>query len=324
MRQAAELQPRVGVLFPGQGSQFPGMVDPWLEHPASRDVVQRTSEIVGQDVVEGCRDPEALAQTEMTQLGLFVCDLAAFAVLKAEGVAFHAAAGHSLGEYAALVATGAMDLEAGLQTVMARAQAMGTAGRERPGTMTAVIGLSPQDASEVCEVAGRGDVLAVANENAPKQIVLSGTIPAIERAEALARDRGAKAIRLQVAGAFHSPLMKPALQLIRDAISRVEFRTPEFPLVPNVSARPTTQALALRDLLGRHLVSPVRWESSMRAMDEMGITWFVEAGPGDVLAKLARRAVPVATFRAVGSPEQAGTVAQEIREAPTVRRVEEG
>jgi [acyl-carrier-protein] S-malonyltransferase len=324
MRQAAELQPRVGVLFPGQGSQFPGMVDPWLEHPASREVVERTSAIVGLDVAAACRDPEALAQTEMTQLGLFVCDLAAFAVLKGEGVTFHAAAGHSLGEYVALVATGAVDLEAGLQTVMARAQAMGEAGREQPGTMTAVIGLSPPDAAEVCVVAGRGDVLAVANENAPKQIVLSGTIPAIERAESLARDRGAKAIRLHVAGAFHSPLMKPALQLIRDTISRVEFRTPEFPLVPNVSARPTTQALALRDLLSRHLVSPVRWDSSMRAMDEMGITWFVEAGPGDVLARLARRTVPGATIRAAGSPQQVREVAQEIREAPVVARAEQG
>jgi [acyl-carrier-protein] S-malonyltransferase len=324
MRQAAELQPRVGVLFPGQGSQFPGMVDPWLEHAAGREVVQRVSDIVGVDVAEACRDAEALSQTEMTQLGLFVSDLAAFGVLKAEGVSFHAAAGHSLGEYAALVATGAVGLEDGLQTVMARAQAMGEAGREQPGTMTAVIGLSPQDAREVCEMAGRGDVLAVANENAPKQIVLSGTIPAVERAEALARDRGAKAIRLQVAGAFHSPLMKPALQLIRDTISRVQFNTPEFPVVPNVSARPTTQPLALRDLLGRHLVSPVRWESSMRAMDEMGITWFVEAGPGDVLIKLARRAVPGATIRAVGSPETARTVAQELREAPVVSRAGEG
>jgi [acyl-carrier-protein] S-malonyltransferase len=324
MRQAAELQPRVGVLFPGQGSQFPGMVDPWLEHPAGREVIQRISDIVGLDVAEACRTPEALAQTEMTQLGLLACDLAAFGVLKAEGVDFHAAAGHSLGEYAALVATGVVDLEAGLQTVMARAQAMGEAGREQPGAMTAILGLSSEDVREVCEVAGRGDVLVVANENAAKQIVLSGTVAAIERAEALARDRGGKALRLQVAAAFHSSLMKPALQLIRDTISRIEFHTPEFPLVPNVSARPTTQPLAIRDLLGRHLVSPVLWASSMRAMDDMGITWFVEAGPGEVLMRLARRSVPGATVRAVGSPEQARSVAQELREAPSVARAEEG
>jgi [acyl-carrier-protein] S-malonyltransferase len=290
------------------------MADPWLEHPAGQDVLDRTSEILGWDVVERSRDPEALQHTETVQLGILACDLAAFAVLRAEGLPCHAAAGHSLGEYAALVASGAVDLEAGLHTVMARAEAMGQAGREQPGTMTAILGMSASDAREVCEVAGRGDVLAVANENAPKQIVLSGSVPAIERAEALARDRGAKALRLQVAGAFHSPLMKPALQLVRDVVSRVDFRPPAFAIVPNVSAKPTTQPLVLRDLLSRHLVSPVRWDASMRAMADLGITWFVEAGPGDVLAKLARRAVPGATVRPVGSPADARAAAAEYRD----------
>ncbi len=252
--------------------------------------------------------------TETAQLGILACDLAAFAVLRAEGVGVHAAAGHSLGEYAALVASSAVNLESGVRTVIARAEAMGRAGRERPGTMSAILGMSPEAAAEVCEVAGRGDVLAVANENAPKQIVLSGSVAAIERAEALARDRGAKALRLRVAGAFHSPLMKPALQQVRDVISRAEFRTPEFPIVPNVSAKPTTQPLVLRDLLSRQVISPVRWDASMRAMGDLGITWFLEAGPGDVLAKLARRAVPGATVRPIGSPADARAAAQEWRE----------
>jgi [acyl-carrier-protein] S-malonyltransferase len=290
------------------------MADPWLEHPSGKDVLDRISEILGWDVVERSRDPEALKHTETVQLGILACDLAAFAVLRAEGVPCHAAAGHSLGEYAALVASGAVDLEAGLATVMARAEAMGQAGREQPGTMTAILGMSSDEAREVCEVAGRGDVLAVANENAPKQIVLSGSVAAVERAEALARDRGAKALRLQVAGAFHSPLMRPALQLVRDAVSRVDFRAPSFAIVPNVSAKPTTQPLVLRDLLSRHLVSPVRWDASMRAMGDLGITFFIEAGPGDVLAKLARRAVPGATVRPVGSPDDARAAAMELRE----------
>jgi [acyl-carrier-protein] S-malonyltransferase len=291
------------------------MADPWLDHPAGRDALERTSAILGWDIAERSRDPEALKDTETAQLGIFACDVAAFAVLQAEGVPCHAAAGHSLGEYAALVASGAVDLEAGLSTVNARSEAMAEAIRERPGAMTAILGLSPQAAAEVCQVAGRGDVLAVANENAPKQIVLSGSVPAVERAEALARTRGAKALRLNVAGAFHSPLMKPALQLVRDVISRIDFRPPAFPLVPNVSARPTTQPLVLRDLLSRHLVSPVRWEASMRAMQELGITWFLEAGPGDVLVKLARRAVPGATVRSIGSPADARAVALEISQA---------
>jgi malonyl CoA-acyl carrier protein transacylase len=184
--------------------------------------------------------------------------------------------------------------------------------------MTAVIGLSAEEAREICEVAGRGDVLAVANENAAKQVVLSGSLGAIEKAEAAARSMGGKALRLQVAGAFHSPLMQPALQPVREAIARMPFKEPAFTLVPNVSARPTTNPLVLRDLLARHLVSPVRWEASMRALGEMGVGWFLEAGPGDVLGKLARRAVPGSTVRQVGSPQDAAAAVEAIRQAPSV------
>jgi [acyl-carrier-protein] S-malonyltransferase len=258
--------------------------------------------VLGWDVAERSRDADALALTEVVQPAVFACDLAAFAVLQAEGLRVDVAAGHSLGEYAALVASDAVDLEPGLSALAKRAEAMGTASREHPGAMTALIGLSPEDAHEVCAIAGRGDVLSVANENGPKQTVLSGSVAAIEKAEELARTRGAKAIRLSVAGAFHSPLMEPALPAVREAISKVDFRRPAFTIVPNVSARPTQQPLELRDLLSRHLVSPVRWDATLRAMDAMGVTVFVEAGPGDVLAKLARRAVPGASVFAVGSP----------------------
>jgi [acyl-carrier-protein] S-malonyltransferase len=306
---------RVGLLFPGQGSQYPGMADPWLEHPAGKDVLERASNVVGWDVAERSRHPEQLKLTEVVQLAVFACDLAAFAVLKAEGVRCDAAAGHSLGEYAALVASEAVEFVPALAALAARASAMGEAAREHPGAMTALIGLTPDEARDVCEVAGRGDVLAVANENAPKQIVLSGSVAAIDKAEELARSRGAKAVRLPVAGAFHSPLMQPALQPVRDAIARIEFRKPAFVLVPNVSARPTTNPLVLRDLLSRHLVSPVKWESSVRAMGEMGITWFLEAGPGDVLGKLARRAVSGSTVKQVGSPDEAQAAAAELRQA---------
>jgi [acyl-carrier-protein] S-malonyltransferase len=253
----------------------------------------------------------------VVQPAVFACDLAAFAVLKAEGAPCDAAAGHSLGEYAALVASGAVEFEAGLAALAARAEAMGAASRQNPGTMTALIGLSAEEARDMCEVAGRGDVLAVANENAPKQTVLSGSLAAIEKAEAAARTVGARAIRLQVAGAFHSPLMQPALKPVREAIARMRFTEPSFTLVPNVSARPTTNPLVLRDLLSRHLVSPVRWEASMKALGDLGIGWFLEAGPGDVLGKLARRAVPGSTVREVGSPQAAAAAAEAIRQAPS-------
>jgi [acyl-carrier-protein] S-malonyltransferase len=294
---------KVAILFPGQGSQYPGMADPWSTHPAGREVLDQASDVLGWDVAERSRDPDALARTEVVQPAVFACDLAAFAVLRAEGVEVDVGAGHSLGEYAALVAAQAVDLQPGLAALAARADAMGLASREKPGAMTALIGLSPEAAHEVCAIAGRGDVLAVANENSPKQTVLSGSLAAIEKAEALARGRGAKAIRLNVAGAFHSPLMEPALTAVREVLSRIDFRAPAFTIVPNVSARPTQRPIELRDLLSRHLVSPVRWDATLKAMEGLGTTTFIEAGPGDVLSKLARRAVPGATVVAVGSPE---------------------
>ncbi|MDP9296362.1 MAG: ACP S-malonyltransferase, partial [Actinomycetota bacterium] len=254
----------VAVVFPGQGSQITGMADPWLEHPAGRSVIDAVSDAMERDLPALCRDEDALRTTEIVQPALFACDLAAFRVLEAEGVTFSAAAGHSLGEFVALVAAGTLELRPALDLVVARGRAMQEAADRRPGTMTALLGIGAADAAEVCAVAGRGDVLAVANENAPKQTVLSGSIEAIERAEELARSRGAKAMRLRVAGAFHSPLMESALPAIREAVSRLQFETPRFPVVPNVTGRPTSEPSALRDALTRHLVSPVPWERTIQ------------------------------------------------------------
>jgi [acyl-carrier-protein] S-malonyltransferase len=299
------------------------MADPWIDHPAGKTVLEEASDVLAWDVSEACRDPDALGRTDIVQPAVFACDLAAHAVLRAEGLVCHAAAGHSLGEYAALVASGAVGFEDGLRALAIRARSMQDASERNPGGMTALVGMSLEEAREVCEVAGRGDVLAVANENGPRQIVLSGSMPAVERAEELARSAGGKALRLQVAGAFHSPLMDAAIQPVRDAISRIEFREPEFPVVPNASGKPTNQPLVLRDLLSRHLASPVRWDASMRSMVEMGIGWFVEAGPGEVLGKLARRAAPGGTVRTVGTPSQARGVAEELRRPAAVGPAEE-
>jgi [acyl-carrier-protein] S-malonyltransferase len=301
------------VLFPGQGSQYTGMADPWVDHPEAAAVLAESSEVLGYDVVEACRDEDQLADTAVVQPALFACDLAAFRVAEAEGLRFEAAAGHSLGEFVALVAAEATDLRPTLEAVVERGRAMHEAGEVSPGAMTALVGLSPEEAADICRVAGRGDVLMVANENSPKQTVLSGSIPAIERAEELARSRKCRVVRLKVAGAFHSPLMRPALDRVRAAIARLEFRAPRFPVIPNASGRPTVQPSALRDLLSRHLVSPVKWERSMRAAgDDLGIELFVEAGPGDVLAKLAKRCVPAARAASVGTPAEATALADQI------------
>jgi [acyl-carrier-protein] S-malonyltransferase len=174
--------------------------------------------------------------------------------------------------------------------------------------------VGPDEAAEICEAAGRGDVLAVANENASNQVVLSGSVPAIERAEEAAKSRGAKAIRLKVAGAFHSPLMQPAVEPIRAALAGLEFREPRFPIVANVSGRFVGDPAALRDGLSRHVVSPVRWERSMQALGGGGFDAFVEAGPGQVLSKLVKRALPGVRVTAIGSPQEAEDFARSISE----------
>ena len=174
-------------LFPGQGSQFEGMADPWVEHPAAKAILDEASDSIGRDVVAGCHDAVALATTEFVQPALLACDMAAFRVLEAEAVPFVGVAGHSLGEFAALVAAGVVALGDALDLVVVRGAAMQRAGEERPGTMTALLGVGAEDAAALCEEARRDDVLVVANENSPAQVVISGSVPAIERTETLAK-----------------------------------------------------------------------------------------------------------------------------------------
>ena len=296
-------------LFPGQGSQFEGMADPWTEHPAAKAILDEASEAMGRDVVAGCRDAAALATTEFVQPALLACDVAAFRVLEAEGVSFLGVAGHSLGEFAALVAAGVVPLGHALDLVVVRGAAMQRAGEERPGAMSALLGMGAEDAAALCEEASRDDVLVVANENSPVQAVISGSVPAIERAEALAKKRKVRAIRLRVAGAFHSPLMEPARAAIDERIDAIDFSAPRFPVAENVVGALVSDPAELRSLVKRHVISPVRWESSIRTLADAGATSFLEAGPGDVLTKLMKRIVPDATARAIGSPEDARAAA---------------
>ena len=296
-------------LFPGQGSQFEGMADPWTEHSASRAILNETSSSMGLDVVAGCHDPSALATTEFVQPALLACDVAAFRVLEAEGSSFVGVAGHSLGEFAALVAAGVVPLDAALDLVVVRGVAMQRASEERPGTMTALLGVGPDDAARLCDEARRDDVLVVANENSPAQSVISGSVIAIERAEALAKEQKVRAVRLQVAGAFHSPLMEPARAAINERIDAIAFAPPRFPIAENVAGALVSDPEELRALLKRHVVSPVKWASSVRALADAGATSFFEAGPGDVLTRLMKRIVPDAAARAIGSPEDARAAA---------------
>jgi [acyl-carrier-protein] S-malonyltransferase len=295
------------VVFPGQGSQFAGMADPWAAHPAGRAVLEEAGEAMGRDVVAGAHDEAALATTEFVQPALLACGVAAFRVLQAEGLTgVVGAAGHSLGEFSALVAAGVLPLEGALRVVVVRGEAMQRAGEARPGTMTALLGAGPDDSEAICEEARDDDVLLVANRNSPVQSVISGSVAAIERAEAVAAARKIRAVRLQVAGAFHSPLMQPAVQPIIDELATLEFRAPAFPIAENVSGTLVADATELRSLLERHVVSPVRWYDDAQALAAAATT-FLECGPGDVLTKMAKRVVPGSRALAVGSPEAAVT-----------------
>jgi [acyl-carrier-protein] S-malonyltransferase len=257
------------------------------------------------DVVAGCRDSAALATTDFVQPALLACDVAAFRVLEAEGASFAGVAGHSLGEFAAFVTAGVMSLDDALDLVVVRGAAMQGAGEERPGAMTALLGMGAEDAAALCAEVRGDDVLVVANENTPMQVVIAGSVPAIERAETLAKDRKVRTIRLPVAGAFHSPLMEPARAAIDERIDAITFAAPRFPVAENVAGAIVSDPEELRSLLKQHVVSPVKWVSSVRALAIAGTDSFLEAGPGDVLTKLMKRIVPDAAARAVGSPEDA-------------------
>lgn len=296
---------KVAIVFPGQGSQSVGMLDVWREHAASSAVLDQASEVLGTDVVALCHDEVALARTDTTQQAVLVADVAAFRVLESEGVDPVAVAGHSLGEYAALVAAGVCDFGAALEAVRERSLAMADAGDANPGTMLALIGMGVDQAAELCAEAAGGDVLVVANENSQMQTVLAGEIPAIERAEALARERKAKPIRPNVAGAFHSPLMEPARARIDAALDALTLAPARIPVVSNVTAEPTTDPATLLANLRVHVVSPVRWVPSMAAMVALGTEMLVEAGPGDVLARMAKRDQRELTIASARSPAEA-------------------
>jgi [acyl-carrier-protein] S-malonyltransferase len=295
----------VGLLFPGQGSQFVGMVDAWAAHPASKAVIDEANEAFGADLVALGQDAEALKRTDVVQPVTLACELAAFRILEDAGVSVAAAAGHSLGEFAALTASGVISAADAMEVVRVRSRAMQQASDSGEGAMMAIIGMSPEDAAAVCQEAAQGDVLLVANENSPQQTVLSGSAAAIERAEEIARSRSARAIRLPLPGAFHSPLMEPARVEVERAIEKVSFSAPRFPVIPNATGQPTTDAGGLRDALLVHLVSPVHWIATMQAMSELGVDRLIEAGPGDVLTKLAKRTVPDIEAVAAKTPEDA-------------------
>jgi len=275
--------PTIAAIFPGQGSHTPGMDEPYRDHA----LLERGLELLGFDPFERLDEG-----TRYQQPAIFLCSVAAWEQWRDEqpGEAGDviAAAGHSLGEYAALVAAGALGFDDAVTLVAERGAAMADAGEQNPGTMLAMLG---GDDAAVRALAVRLG-LTVANDNAPGQLVLSGAVAAIETAEGAAREQtGARARRLDVSGAFHSPLMEPAADRLAAALARVEVHEPAFPVYGNGNAAPFTD---VRAELSANLLRGVRWRETLLALRAAGAERFVEHGPGAVLTGLVKRTLAVA------------------------------
>ena len=289
--------------FPGQGSQRPGMGRPWLDHD-SWELVGEASEIAERDVGKLLLDADAdeLRDTRNAQLTTFVSSLMVLDAAERLGIESSFCAGHSLGEYTALAATGALGFGDGVRLVIARASAMHDAGIEHPGTMAAVLGLDDEQVDVACRRAD-ADVW-VANYNAPGQVVIAGSPDGVTAAAEHAKALGAKKVMpLQVSGAFHTPYMISARERLREAIAAASPRDAEVPIVSNVDALPHQLGTEWASLLSAQLSSPVRWKHVILELVDAGVDEFVELGPGGVLTGMARRTATAARTISVATPE---------------------
>lgn len=290
--------------FPGQGSQRPGMGRPWVGHE-SWELVDEASDISGRDVAALLLDADAdeLKDTRNAQLTTFVSSLMVLDAVERLGIEPSFCAGHSLGEYTALTATGALSFDDGVRLVVERADAMHDAGNASPGTMAAVLGLDDDMVEVACRRAD-SDVW-VANYNASGQVVIAGSVDGVASAGTIAKELGAKKVMpLQVSGAFHTPFMTSARDRLRKAIADASPRDTEVPVISNVDALAHNTGDEWTSLLSAQLSSPVRWKHCLMTMAELGVTDFVELGPGGVLTGMAKRTIESARTISVATPEE--------------------
>jgi [acyl-carrier-protein] S-malonyltransferase len=285
-------------VFPGQGAQAVGMLDAFGDHPAVRETLAEASAALGEDIGALIRSgpKDALDLTERTQPVMLTAGIACYRAWLAEtGRAPAAVAGHSLGEYSALVAAGVLTLSDALPLVRFRAQAMQQAVPVGAGAMAAILGLDAEAIVAGCAEAttSSGEVVAAANFNDPKQTVIAGSRLGVERAVELLKARGAKrAVLLAVSAPFHSSLMKPAAEALRERLADVVLAAPQIAVVNNIDAAVETEPAAIRDALYRQAYGPVRWVEVVRAIRARGIRHIAECGPGKVLAGMLRRIDP--------------------------------
>lgn len=288
---------KIAFLFPGQGAQAVGMCRELdAELPAVRSLFDRAAEVLGFDLRKLCLEgpAEALEATDVSQPAIFVASLAALESLKATNpdavAACQGAAGLSLGEYTALTFVGALDFESGLEVVRRRGQAMQAASKASPSGMVSVLGLDEAKVDELCSKVEPHGRIWKANMLGPGNIVVSGDASAMEHVEPAANELGAmKVVRLAVAGAFHTPLMKPADEQLAEVLTRVEVKAPRIPVYSNVDASSHDDPEAIRQILVTQVLKGVRWDESMRRMIADGFDTFYEIGPGRVLTGLLKR-----------------------------------
>lgn len=293
----------IAVIFPSQGTQTTGMGAPWRDHPAW-GVIDRAEAALGEPLSSLVLDAptEQLARTREAQLAVLLTSLVAWEAVRERIEAPIAFAGHSLGQVTALIASGALPLEEGVQFAARRAELTQAAADTHPGRMAALLGASLEQAEEACRAAADG--CWIANDNAPGQVVIAGTPDGVEEASAQAKELGVKrATPLNVGGAFHTPLMRDAAEGLAAELPSVPLSPPDGPVVSNGDAQPYEDADGWRSRLAVHVTDPVRWRTSMETIAGMGTTGCLEVGHGSTLATLAKRIVPDLPVQGVATPE---------------------
>lgn len=297
----------IGLVFPGQGSQSVGMGRALCDaHPHLRQVYEEASTVLGYDAAALCFDgpAERLNLTEYTQPALLVSSLAAFRTLEPAGLRPLAVAGHSLGEYSALVAAGGLSFRDAVALVQKRGRYMAEAVAPGTGQVAALLGLTSEAVKAVCREASSVGVVAAANFNSPGQVVIAGEKAAVERAIDLAKGKGCKkAIPLPVSVPVHTPLMQQAADRLASDLAAVQWSDLKAPLVNNAEAKAISRASEIQPSLVKQLPSSVLWEDSVQTMARMGVTTFIEVGPGSVLTGLIKRIIPGATVLNVHDPK---------------------